>query len=118
LPVELLKEEAGKLLLVDAKIVDQALERTIGNGDLVQENIAGPKLLFLPSLKRAEEIIAGGLGIWPICRPPSRRLISRRRSIGASNRPAKSLRPPKGRRSNWLDPVVPSLLRADPVCLR
>ena len=29
-----------------------------GNGDLVQENIAGQELLFLPSLKRAEEIIA------------------------------------------------------------
>jgi len=35
------------------------LERTLANGDLVQENIAGQELLFLPSLKRAEEIIAG-----------------------------------------------------------
>ena len=59
LPVDLLKEEAGKLLLVDEKIISQALERTLANGDLVQENIAGQELLFLPSLKRAEEIIAG-----------------------------------------------------------
>jgi exodeoxyribonuclease V alpha subunit len=59
LPVDLLKEDAGKLLLVDEKIISQALERTLANGDLVQENIAGQELLFLPSLKRAEEIIAG-----------------------------------------------------------
>src|ERR1039458_3044755 len=59
LPVDLLKEEAGKLLLVDEKIVGQALERTLASGDLVQENIAGQELLFLPSLKRAEEIISG-----------------------------------------------------------
>jgi exodeoxyribonuclease V alpha subunit len=59
LPVELLMEEAGKLLLVDEKIISQALERTLANGDLVKENIAGQELLFLPSLKRAEEVIAG-----------------------------------------------------------
>jgi len=59
LPVELLLEEAGKLLLVDEKIISQALERTLANGDLVKENIAGQELLFLPSLKRAEEVIAG-----------------------------------------------------------
>ena len=59
LPMDLLKEEAGKLLLVDEKIISQALERTLADGDLVQESIAGQELLFLPSLKRAEEIIAG-----------------------------------------------------------
>ena len=58
LPVELLRDEAGKLLLVDEKIVTQALERTLACGDLIQENIAGQELLFLPSLKRAEEVIA------------------------------------------------------------
>jgi exodeoxyribonuclease V alpha subunit len=58
LPVELLRDEADKLLLVDDKIVTQALERTLGSGDLVQESIAGQELLFLPSLKRAEEVIA------------------------------------------------------------
>jgi exodeoxyribonuclease V alpha subunit len=58
LPVETLRDMAGKLLLVDEKIVVQAMERTIASGDLVQENIAGQELLFLPSLKRAEEVIA------------------------------------------------------------
>jgi len=58
LPVELLKDEAAKLLLVDEKIVTQALERTLASADLIQENIAGQELLFLPALKRAEEVIA------------------------------------------------------------
>lgn len=59
LPTELLKDEAGKLLLVEDKIVTEALERTLASKDLVRETIAGQELIFLPSLKRAEEIIAG-----------------------------------------------------------
>jgi exodeoxyribonuclease V alpha subunit len=59
LPVELLNDEAGKLLLVDGKIVTEALERTLASKDLVKETIKGQELIFLPHLKRAEEIIAG-----------------------------------------------------------
>ena len=59
LPVELLRDEAGKLLLVDDKIVTEALERTLASKDLVKETISGQELIFLPHLKRAEEIIAG-----------------------------------------------------------
>ena len=59
LPTELLKDEAGKLLLVEDKIVTEALERTLASKDLVRETIAGQELIFLPPLKRAEEIIAG-----------------------------------------------------------
>jgi exodeoxyribonuclease V alpha subunit len=58
LPVELLKEEAGKLLLVKEEIVDTALERTLSSRELVQEKIAEQELIFLPKLKRAEEGIA------------------------------------------------------------
>ena len=58
LPVELLRDEAGKLLLVDDKIVTEALERTLASGDLVRETISGQELVFLPHLKRAEEVIA------------------------------------------------------------
>jgi exodeoxyribonuclease V alpha subunit len=58
LPVELLKEEAAKLLLVEDKIVTDALERTLASNDLVKETINGQDLIFLPHLKRAEEIIA------------------------------------------------------------
>ena len=37
LPVELLRDEAGKLLLVEEKIVNAALEKTLAGGDLVRE---------------------------------------------------------------------------------
>ncbi len=69
LPVELLKDEAGKLLLVDDKIVTGALERTLASNDLVKETINGQELIFLPHLKRAEEIIAGR--IRSLCGSPS-----------------------------------------------
>jgi exodeoxyribonuclease V alpha subunit len=59
LPLEFLKEEAGKLLLVEEKITNVALERTLADGDLVIDNINDQELVFLPSLKRAEEGIAG-----------------------------------------------------------
>ncbi len=58
LPVELLKEEAGKLLAVKEEIINAALEKTLAGGELVREVIGGQDLVFLPSLKRAEEGIA------------------------------------------------------------
>ncbi len=58
LPLELLLDEAGKLLLVDEKITGAALAKTLSDGDLVQERINDQELVFLPSLKRAEEGIA------------------------------------------------------------
>jgi len=58
LPVEMLKDEAGKLLLVKEEIVNAALEKTLAGGDLVQERVGDQELIFLPSLKRAEEGIA------------------------------------------------------------
>jgi exodeoxyribonuclease V alpha subunit len=69
LPMELLKDLAGKLLLVEDKIVTEALERTLGSKDLVQENINGQELIFLPALRRAEEIIAAR--IKSLCNSPS-----------------------------------------------
>ena len=58
LPMELLLDEAGKLLLVDLKIATAALQKTLADGDLVQERINDQDLIFLPALKRAEEGIA------------------------------------------------------------
>ncbi len=58
LPLEGLKEEAGKLLGVDEKIVATALERSLNAEELVLESIGGQELVFLPALKRAEENIA------------------------------------------------------------
>jgi len=58
LPVGFLKEEAGKLLLVEERLVDAALERTLSSGELAREQIGGEDLVFLPLLKRAEQGIA------------------------------------------------------------
>ena len=69
LPLESLKDEAGKLLLVDEKIVIAALEKTHADGDLVMEKINDQELVFLPSLKRAEEGIAAR--IKNLCAVPS-----------------------------------------------
>lgn len=69
LPLEFLKDEAGKLLLVDEKVVTAALEKTHADRDLVTENINDQDLVFLPSLKRAEEGIAAR--IKNLCALPS-----------------------------------------------
>jgi exodeoxyribonuclease V alpha subunit len=58
LPVELLKEEAGKLLLVDESIVQTALERTLTERKLIWEKVGDEALVLLPMLQRAEEGIA------------------------------------------------------------
>jgi len=58
LPSRLLAEEGVKLLGVEEKIVAAALDRTLAEGDLIRESIAGEEFMFLPHLKRAEEGIA------------------------------------------------------------
>ena len=58
LPLDLLKENAGKLLSVDDKIIALALERSLAGQMLSLECIGGQELVFLPSIKRAEETIA------------------------------------------------------------
>ncbi len=58
LPVETLKAEAGKLLAVEEKVIDAALERTLLEKELVRERIGDLDLLFLPLLNRAEKGIA------------------------------------------------------------
>ncbi len=58
LPLDLLRDEAGKLLMVDERLIDDALRRTLDRGELVRETIAGQDLVFLPRLQRAEQVIA------------------------------------------------------------
>jgi exodeoxyribonuclease V alpha subunit len=58
LPMELTKDAAAKLLLVSDSIITEALNRTLADGDLVTDSVAGEPFVFLPSLKRAEEGIA------------------------------------------------------------
>ena len=69
LPLEFLKDEAGKLLLVDDKIVSAALEKTLADRDLVTDQIFDQQLIFLPNLKRAEEGIA--VRMKTLCGQPS-----------------------------------------------
>jgi exodeoxyribonuclease V alpha subunit len=69
LPLEFMKDEAGKLLMVDARIVDTALERTLADNDLVKETIENQELIFLPSLQRAEAGIAAR--IRDLCAAPA-----------------------------------------------
>lgn len=61
LPAARLEEEAGKLLLVPQDVLAAALERTLREGGLVRESIAGEDLVFLPALRKAEESIAARL---------------------------------------------------------
>ena len=61
LPVETLKDEAGKLLLVQEPIVAQALERALSHRDVAWDSPAGEPLIFLPDLLNAESEIASRL---------------------------------------------------------
>jgi len=73
LPLEMLKDEAVKLLTVNEAIVDAALDKTLASRELTKESINGQDLIFLPSLKRAEEGIAArikALAAGPPCYPP------------------------------------------------
>ena len=69
LPAAFLREEAGKLLNVPEGVVDAALERALGERQLVREQVGGEDFMFLPALKLAEEGIA--TRIKKLCaRPP------------------------------------------------
>lgn len=59
LPAERLKEGAVALVGVAGSLIDAALERAVERGDLVTEQVGDEHLVFLPSLRRAEEGVAG-----------------------------------------------------------
>ncbi len=69
LPVDALKDEAAKLLAVDKTIIDTAFDKTLAESEVVLERLAEEDLVFLPSLKRAEESIARR--IRKLCAAPS-----------------------------------------------
>ncbi len=62
LPLEALKEGAGKLLLVNEPVIAAALERAQADLLLARETLDGQEMAFLPALKRAEEKIAERIG--------------------------------------------------------
>jgi exodeoxyribonuclease V alpha subunit len=69
LPLEILQEQAAKLLAVDAPIIQTALERSLAAGELARENVAGQDLVFHPALQRAEAGIARRIAA--LCRAPA-----------------------------------------------
>jgi exodeoxyribonuclease V alpha subunit len=93
LPVELLRDEAGKLLLIEEKIVTEALERTLANKDLVKELISGQELVFLPHLKRAEEIIARRIRILASMEPAFPAIDFERAVVWCQEKTGKALAP-------------------------
>src|SRR5688572_14442141 len=58
LPAQILKDEAVRLLSVEEKLVEQALDRTLGSGGLTREKIGDEELIFLPRIKAAEDYVA------------------------------------------------------------
>jgi exodeoxyribonuclease V alpha subunit len=58
LPLDTLKEQAAKLLLVNEPIIAAALERARADRLLVLEKLDGRELAFLPALNRAEQKVA------------------------------------------------------------
>lgn len=58
LPTEMLIGETVKLLEVDETLVREALARVLTNGEVVEEDIDGTSLIFLPALQNAEQGIA------------------------------------------------------------
>jgi exodeoxyribonuclease V alpha subunit len=61
LPINILKDEAGKLLLVPEEVIRTALERAISEKELIPERVGGEDLVYLPALKSAEEGVAARL---------------------------------------------------------
>ncbi|HZR20644.1 MAG TPA: ATP-dependent RecD-like DNA helicase [Verrucomicrobiae bacterium] len=61
LPIQLLKDEAAKLLGVGEEILEVALQRTLGEKQLVRETVGGEDLVYLPALRTAEEGVAARL---------------------------------------------------------
>ena len=58
LPTEQLKEETAKLLLVPDTVIEAALERSLGEKQIIRETVGGLDLLYLPALQQAEKGVA------------------------------------------------------------
>lgn len=58
LPLDILMEEAQKLIAARAEVIEAALQRAVLERFVVRELIGGHEFVFLPSLRRAEMIIA------------------------------------------------------------
>ena len=70
LPLDVLRDEATRLLVVDGALVLGGIERSLGARNLIRERIGETDLLFLPNLRHAEHSIAHRLLRSAQARPP------------------------------------------------
>ncbi len=70
LPLDVLRDEATRLLVVDSALVLGGIERSLGARNLIRERIEETDLLFLPNLRHAEHSIAHRLLRSARARPP------------------------------------------------
>jgi exodeoxyribonuclease V alpha subunit len=70
LPLDVLRDEATRLLVVDGALVLGGIERSLGARNLIRERIGESDLLFLPNLRHAENAIAHRLLRSAQARPP------------------------------------------------
>ena len=70
LPLDILRDEATRLLVVDSGLVLGGIERSLGARNLIRERINETDLLFLPNLRHAEHSIAHRLLRSAQARPP------------------------------------------------
>ena len=70
LPLDVLRDEATRLLVVDSALVLGGIERSLGARNLIRERIGETDLLFLPNLRHAEHSIAHRLLRSAQARPP------------------------------------------------
>ena len=70
LPLDVLRDEATRLLVVDSALVLGGIERSLGARNLIRERIGETDLLFLPNLRHAEHSIAHRLLRSARARPP------------------------------------------------
>ena len=70
LPLDILRDEATRLLVVDSGLVLGGIERSLGARNLIRERIDETDLLFLPNLRHAEHSIAHRLLRSAQARPP------------------------------------------------
>ena len=70
LPLDVLRDEATRLLVVDPGLILGGIERSLGARNLIRERIDETDLLFLPNLRHAEHSIAHRLLRSAQARPP------------------------------------------------
>lgn len=70
LPLDILRDDATRLLVVDSGLVLGGIERSLGARNLIRERIGETDLLFLPNLRHAEHSIAHRLLRSAQARPP------------------------------------------------